>query len=110
MVSTDERPLDTAKLIADELERQIISNYRLLPTNVAAATMLGRSFSDDEQQLWTSELTQESVDEAKQALHDRLVGSSEDLQQKVLKAYAAPLLNKLFVRAFSSEMISEEAS
>lgn len=110
LVSTDERPLDTAKLIADELERQIISNYRLLPTNVAAATMLGRSFSDDEQQLWTSELTQESVDEAKQALHDRLVGSSEDLQQKVLKAYAAPLLNKLFVRAFSSEMISEEAS
>lgn len=99
-----ERPLDAAKLIADELDVQIISNYKLLPTNVAAAILLGKQFTEEERQLWVDVLPLATIEEAQQILQQRLVGTAEAVRRKVLQSYAAPLMNKLFISSFDAEL------
>lgn len=111
--SSLQHPLDCAKNIADELDRQIQGNYRILPSNLAAAAMLGHEFSDDEIANLDIDFPIIEMHASKAKLIERFNQEPRALETKIFQAYAAPVFNKLKVinegKAKSVELASSIA-
>ncbi len=87
---------ESAEAVARELDRQIVSNYVLFPSNYFAATALG----DDAQGQWGSEaqaFSVESLQTEKQLFDERLAACPAEFRDWWLAMYANPVRSR---RAF----------
>lgn len=83
--------LTSARDVADYLDRQIQGNYKIYPTNIAAARLLNLSAEDHSVIEWD----EQQLSVAQQYLQQRISGLEEDIAVQLLSMYAAPLVNKL---------------
>lgn len=88
--ASEENPLDSAKAIAEEMNKQIFSGYKLMPTNLAAAQALGINIG-----AYCEKYSEAEIEQARISLDKRTVGLGDKVQKQVLEGYAAAVKNKL---------------
>lgn len=86
-----QRELATARDVADYLDRQIQCNYKIYPTNIAAARLLNMPLAEPPLREWN----EQQLSIAEQYLQQRISGLDEDVAVQLLSMYAAPLVNRL---------------
>jgi hypothetical protein len=83
--------LTTARDVADYLDKHIQGNYKIYPTNIAAARLLNLPSAEHPVTEWD----EQQLSVAQQYLQQRISGLDEDVAVQLLSMYAAPLVNKL---------------
>jgi len=86
--------LATAEGVAEQIDRQIIKNYRLHLLNCLALQKLQADFMDFSQLPQMFGLSASVVEETRQELEKRLFDIPADLQAYVLNMYANPVIRK----------------
>lgn len=84
---------ENAREVADFLDIQIQSNYKLFATNVAAARMLNLQVADKHMTEWN----EQQIQTAELFLQSRIKGLTPDIAKNLLSMYSAPLINKLAI-------------
>lgn len=84
--------MENAEQVAEVVDRQVVGNYRLQVTNLAAWHML-----NGDNETVTGWITDQEgdVDAARQLLSERLSGESSEVRDIVLAMYANPVQGKL---------------
>ena len=77
--------------VAEALDVQIMSEYRLYPSNYAACELLQISIDN----LPWARPADAQIDQAKTRLSEKMQGLSDTVQQQLLESYANPITNKL---------------
>ncbi len=85
--------LEDAQQVADAVDRQIIQNYRLHPTNFIAYTALGGD--DPRVQEWRSAIPEEKLVDARAKFSARLTYLPAEHRKILLTMYANPVLRRL---------------
>lgn len=85
--------LEDAQQVADAVDRQIIQNYRLHPTNFIAYTALGGD--DPRVQEWRSAIPEEKLVDARAKFSARLTHLPAEHRKILLTMYANPVLRRL---------------
>ena len=84
-----------AAVIANQLDEQIISNYKLFPSNYLAYEILQKQNSELGLSLENLQLNLDEINSKRVEFNSRLDNFEEELKPFILKMYANPVLNKL---------------
>ncbi len=84
-----------AAVIANQLDEQIISNYKLFPSNYLAYEILQKQNSELGLSLENLQLNLDEINSKRVEFNSRLDNFADELRPFILKMYANPVLNKL---------------
>ena len=89
---------DDAANIAEQIDQQIIENYRLFPSNYLAYELLLKEDNTLGPNLVDLGVDQNNIEEKREEFNQRYNSFASELRPYFLKMYANPVLNKLRVR------------
>lgn len=89
---------DDATNIAEQIDQQIIENYRLFPSNYLAYELLLNEDNTLGPNLFDLGVDQNKIEEKREEFNERYNGFAPELRPYFLQMYANPVINKLRIK------------